>query len=944
MIRIMLQKLIHKKWLVISLLIGNILLIAITASYPMYRESSLQKMLTTEFENYKEANNVYPAQIVLGHAMDKENQANDFWEMEEKSNNICNNLGLTIKEIVTQYHTTNSKMIPKMIRDGDDNEKVFDLYSMSDFKKHSTIISGTEFSDSVSEDGLIDAVVSQATFDHLGLLVGDEFTCSNLKGKNGQQLKLRIAGIFTISNKDDTYWNIAPSELINGLFISQDIFKSELLYDNQFHNALTGQWVVNFDYKKVIPDQVTSLYNKTSSMVTASSTIHKSFSEPAYLQVLYNYSSKINKINSTLLILIIPLFVLLCAFIFMISTQMLNMEENEISLFKSRGASKKQIFTLYLLQSICLSVGSLVFAIPLAGLLCRILGSANAFLEFVQRTSLTITYSKSVVLYSLGAMSVSILITILPVLKSSAISIVNLKQKKARSQKVFWQKFYLDVVMLGVSLYGFYSYSRQKTDILYRVVGGQSIDPLLFLSSSLFILGAGLFALRLQPLLIKLLFKVGMKKWKPANYASLLQIIRTGRKQYFIMVFMILTVALGIFNSTIARTIVLNAEENTAYSTGTDIAFQEEWRNNLGAVLSSPEPIPFVWYEPEYIRFSKLNEVASLAKVYRNPNVVANSSDDMKTEVMAISTKDFGNTARLPEGLNNHMFNEYLNVLSTNPNAVILSSNYATQKGYKIGDTIEFSNDNDEISYNIEGDKTVRAVIYAFVDYWPGYKPTSIKTYQNGTCGTVDNYLIIANLGNIQQQWKIEPYQVWMKLKNKDTGFFYNFIQNQDINLEMLADKEQEVLNISKDSMFQGTNGILTMSFIVILILCFIGYLIYWILSIRSRELLFGVFRAMGMSKREIIRMLINEQVFTGGLAIALGAGIGLLASHLYIPMIQIAYAGDNQALPLELMTKASDMVRLFVIVALVFVVCISVLVSIVNKLKISEALKLGED
>ena len=183
-----------------------------------------------------------------------------------------------------------------------------------------------------------------------------------------------------------------------------------------------------------------------------------------------------------------------------------------------------------------------------------------------------------------------------------------------------------------------------------------------------------------------------------------------------------------------------------------------------------------------------------------------------------------------------------------------------------------------------------------------------------------------------------------MKLKNKDTGFFYNFIQNQDINLEMLADKEQEVLNISKDSMFQGTNGILTMSFIVILILCFIGYLIYWILSIRSRELLFGVFRAMGMSKREIIRMLINEQVFTGGLAIALGAGIGLLASHLYIPMIQIAYAGDNQALPLELMTKASDMVRLFVIVALVFVVCISVLVSIVNKLKISEALKLGED
>ncbi len=944
MIRIMLQKLVHKKWLVISLLIGNILLIAITASYPMYRDASLQKMLITEFENYKEANNDYPARIVLGHAMDKENQANGFWEMEEKSNNICNNLGLTVKEIVTQYHTTDSKMIPKMIRDGDDREKVFDLYSMSDLKKHSTIISGSQFSNTISEDGIIDAVVSQGTFNHLGLLVGDEFTCSNLKGKNGKQLKLRIVGIFTISKKDDTYWNMDLSELINGVFISQDIFKSELLYDNQFHNALTGQWVVNFDYKRVVPDQVTSLYNKTSSMVTASSTIHKSFSEPAYLQVLYNYSSKINKINSTLIILIIPLFLLLCAFIFMISTQMLNMEENEISLFKSRGASRIQIFTLYLLQSICLSVASLVFAIPLAGLLCRILGSANAFLEFVQRTSLTITYSKGVVLYSLGAVAVSILITILPVLKSSAISIVNLKQKKARRQKVFWQKLYLDVVMLGVSLYGFYSFNRQKTDILYRVVSGQSIDPLLFLSSSLFILGAGLFALRLQPLLIKFLFKVGIKKWKPVNYASLLQILRTGRKQYFIMVFMILTVALGIFNSTIARTIVLNAEENTAYSTGTDIVFQEKWKNNIGAVMASTTPIPFVWYEPEYMRYAQLNEVESLAKVYRNPNVKVNSSDEMKTEVMAINTKDFGNTARLPEGLNNHMFNEYLNVLSTNPNAVILSSNYATKQGYKIGDTIEFSNADNEISYNIEDDKTVRAIIYAFVDYWPGYKPTSIKEFDDGTCGTVDNYLVIANLGNIQQQWKVEPYQVWMKLKNKDTGFFYNLLQNQNINLTMLADKEQKVLEIRKDSMFQGTNGILTMSFIVILILCFIGYLIYWILSIRSRELLFGVFRAMGMSKREIIHMLINEQICTGGLAIALGAGIGVLASKLYIPMIQIAYAGDNQTLPMELMTKSSDMVRLFVIVALVFVVCMMILVSLISKLKIAQALKLGED
>lgn len=41
---------------------------------------------------------------------------------------------------------------------------------------------------------------------------------------------------------------------------------------------------------------------------------------------------------------------------------------------------------------------------------------------------------------------------------------------------------------------------------------------------------------------------------------------------------------------------------------------------------------------------------------------------------------------------------------------------------------------------------------------------------------------------------------------------------------------------VSKDPLLQGTNGVLTMSFIVMLVLCTAGYLIYWIMSIRARE------------------------------------------------------------------------------------------------------------
>ena len=154
----------------------------------------------------------------------------------------------------------------------------------------------------------------------------------------------------------------------------------------------------------------------------------------------------------------------------------------------------------------------------------------------------------------------------------------------------------------------------------------------------------------------------------------------------------------------------------------------------------------------------------------------------------------------------------------------------------------------------------------------------------------------------------------------------------------------EELRKIRNQTMFQGTNGILTMSFIVILILCGAGFLIYWILSIRSRELLFGVFRAMGMSRGAILHMLVNEQIFSSGLAIGLGALIGWIASRCYVPLIQIAYSSDRQTLPLELITKSSDMVRLFVVIGIVFVVCMAILTRIVLSMKITNALKLGED
>ena len=122
------------------------------------------------------------------------------------------------------------------------------------------------------------------------------------------------------------------------------------------------------------------------------------------------------------------------------------------------------------------------------------------------------------------------------------------------------------------------------------------------------------------------------------------------------------------------------------------------------------------------------------------------------------------------------------------------------------------------------------------------------------------------------------------------------------------------------------------------------GFMIFWILSIRSRTLQFGIFRAMGMPMRDVFSMLINEQVLISLLSAAMGVGVGWVASRLYVPLIQMSYTTQDVSLPLRIVAEGSDYGRLLLVVGILFVVCILVLGLIIRKIRIAQALKLGED
>jgi len=929
----MLQKLWHKRWMNLCLLLGSILLIATVVSFPLYQSAACERMLQDEFRSDMAKQGRWPAMLSMITVSKKDRQGTAIRRMEELMAGLEGQLGIAVKETL-YYYLLNAQEVHSAMNRTDMGDQSLRLGTLSGLPDHAEMLSGEMFSEKgLTEDGSIEVVVSQAGMVKLDLLVGETILFDNLKDAEGKPLKLFIKGVFAEGSGDDFYWQVDPDEMENVCLMQTDLFRRMFTGENAARYTITCRYLPLFDYESIRSDQVASLAEATR-FLTEESDFRSTMDRPAYQDILENYLSKQGRIQATLLILQVPVLIMLGAFLFMISGQMYEMERNEISVIKSRGSSGGQIFRLYLYQSTFLTLTGSALGIPLGAVFSRVLGSARSFLEFEDSGSLQIVFTARTWGYAAGAMAASLCIMALPAIRHSRVTIVKLKQQKALKKKSWWEKIFLDVILLALSLYGYYSYHKNQELLAQSVLMGEPLDPLLYISSSLFIVGAGLLFLRLQPLIVQLIYLAGKRFWRPASYASFLENRKNGRKQQFIMLFLIMTISLGMYHATVARSILQNARENAEYLDGADIVIREVWpelQDENGAGTGN-------YLEPDVTKYIELDWAESYTRVLYDEHGYIGESKSSRQEVtvMGIHTKDFGEITWLPVGLTEKHYYEYLNELAVEKDGLLVSEAFRSRLGMKVGDTLT--------CYNSQGLSTTGKIV-DFFEYWPGYTPTATVVNPDGTVSVGDNYLVVTHYDRLRQLWGVAPYEIWLQLKEGyDSQDVIAWIQDNDVHVRKFTDKAADVQNAVEDPLLQGTNGVLTMGFIVTILLCGVGYLIYWIMSIRSREMIFGVLRACGMHKGELFHMLMNEQIFSGVFSVFAGIGIGKLASVMFVPILQQAYAASNQVLPMKLVVNASDMMRLYGVIAGVMIVCLLVLILLLLKMNVAKALKLGEE
>jgi putative ABC transport system permease protein len=942
MLKFVLLKLLNKKWMVLALLIGNILLLSVVGAGAMYSDAALQRSLNQRFRDILVEENVHPFMIEVTTNYPSSKAALTY-QATERAKKLPQTFGIPASQIVEHY-SSNPQKATALVEREDGMTGELTVGTLVGLEDHIEIIAGRMYETQPDKDGIVDVIVSHQGLMDMNLLLDECFTLRTIKNDAGEPIVFRVCGVFRSNSASDPYWVTPPSKITRECLMDDALFQQIFKSDGRY--TLNGRINVMLDFTAVTADRASALLqiaDETTAYYKAQSRISY---RDTFRNTLEEHLISEKQIIVAIWVLQVPVFVLLAAFLFMVSRQILEMEQNEIAVLKSRGASRWKILGVYLIQSVLICLAAMAIGIPLSALLVQVLGSSNEFLEFVGRTALPLRLSGRTMALCATAAVLSIGAMVLPAFRFADVSIVNHMQRKHRkSSAPMWQKVFLDLILLGVSLYGLYSFNNQKDILISNVLNGGSLDPLMFICSSLFILGAALLALRIIPAITYVIFRLFRKWWSPSLYTTFLQLIRNRHGQTFIVVFLIMTMALGIFNAQTARTINSYASENIRYTTGADIVVREKWRNNLAQVMA--EKIPreeLTYYEPDYSRYEALvgNGASGVTPVLAIQDCKIRKAGKFIEDVqlMAIDPPTFGPIVWMKDELLKHHLYEYLNAMSSQKEGILISRNMQEEFGLQVGDILAYY----DTFLEKEGDVSSRGVICGIVDYWPSYNPVKYKEISDGTFVKVPNYLIVSNISYLNgNKWPLRPYEVWIGTEDS-SDFIYDFITREELPLEGFQDASNQLIRLKNDPLFQGSNGVLTVSFVVALILCSVGFLIYWILSIKARSLQFGIYRAMGMSMREVLLMLFGEQIFISGTSIGTGILVGTLAAKLYIPLIQIAYNDTNSALPLELVSNGSDVLRLLVVVGSVMLACMVILGWLISKMKITQALKLGED
>ncbi|NDJ74839.1 MAG: hypothetical protein GYB65_01155, partial [Chloroflexi bacterium] len=636
------------------------------------------------------------------------------------------------------------------------------------------------------------------------------------------------------------------------------------------------------------------------------------------------FSEEVEQLTQQLVIVVLPVGGLILYFVTMLAGMLVGRQQQEDVTLSSRGMHRHRLLRLHALMWLILAGMAFGIGLLVAPEVVQLIGSTSSFLRFDHTGEpLEIVFTRQALLAGAltGALAASS--GLFMAWRTTGQSINMFKRAQARSGKAWWQRIYLDVIMLVPAGYVFYTMQEQ---------GGLSTgaedpfsDPLVFLAPTLFSLGFTLLFLRIFPFLLNQAGRLISFTGNIALLMALRELTRSMGRYRGTLLMMCFTLSLIGFTASMASTLDRSLADVIEYDVGAErvLVLASDAQTEESTSTDGSTTLTVVGYNTlPASSLLEIDDVYAVSRVGRFPMQIVLPGQRPQGTLLGMDRESMAATTFFREDYADEPLADLLNKLAGNRTGILLSraaaEDYALVEGQTI--TIQVS------ALNMWYSTTVPIV--GFVDYFPTLDPR-------------ESFFAITNIDPIFELVGTElPHNIWLRLETDADGDAV-LANVQELGFPVLEwlDPQELIVEAQADPTRRGVLGFLSVGFVSAILLTLVGSVIQSTASFRTQAVQLGSLRAMGLGGGAVGRYLFFAQGLAAIGGITGGTLIGMGATLLFLPLMDF-----SGGLPPYLVRVAwDDITQVYSLFALVLFSVTVLTTLLLSRQHVSTLVKLGD-
>ena len=806
----------------------------------------------------------------------------------------------------------------------------------------------------------VEAMISPAWAEQLHVNLNDVLVFRDYSDPPQQTVRLHLVGFFQPKSLSDPAWfgeTDAFTDPVTGddeshppapIWLAEPAFET-LSVSLVLAKAPAFTWFYYLDHSAITPDNAASIatsiyllksYFYIPSAKRAGKPLSQVYFAPHVLSALdirlQGFLQQLFFEQTTAIVAVLPGLALLLVYLGMASAALADHYREELALMKSRGASFWQMCTLSLLEAVFLCGAALLIGPPFAALSMSLLARQGAFgnvpASFITRLAIP---SSQVYEFAGVAAALALLALLLPSIAAMRGSLVDVKRQLARSQRqpLAW-RLMPGLLLFALGVMGYLQMQQENTFFVQNIQGQKpTIDWVSALAPCLVLVGVAGLTLLLIPPVLAVLDRLGQRLPLVQATLALRQMARRPAPYTRLVLLLTLAVALSAYVTLFQNALSSSYASRAAYQAGSDLRLVEG-QPGVNDVNRQAAPLQD--------HLTLLPGVQDGMSLFRAGGIVTLNGGPTQPfiSVLGVDRTAFSRLAYWRSDFADQPLPDLLARLTQTAAQLdmlpaLVDDRLLSDLHLHIGS---------RVPVELGGKLGAHFVITGTFHYFPTLDTTGYAL----VCDLSLLETMIHPSGGAQ----LQPNEVWLKLAPNAPRYTADQVEQRLENnpqqaiviIQQAYDRAALETSLRNQPLELAFSKALVFDFIIAALVISTGLVLLLYLINQQRAFEFGVLRAMGLSLRQLLGALSWEQAILTGAALLMGIPLGAIIVGLALPALSRGSLGEALLPPLSLSVDLPAFAGQGAFLLACLIVALVITIVIFRRLRVQEALRLGEE